>query len=248
MKGQRAQVAAALLVALLVAVALLVVIEVSGATLASGAPQEIRGEPKATIVLERGSPAVRPTFGAGRTSRSSSAEGSTTRMEEGPTTWSPTAEPLAPWWEGVEAVYRCGYEGTLLCADAVTSEPQVIPLAEWRQRAREVAECGPVYEGVRLSPARAVELVAAHDWTPYTAEEMADLFERESSRYVGARNTCTNDYGYTQNNEIHVSRPECRDLERMTVDVVYALNCANAIFEEQGIEAWMAAEGWLWWR
>jgi hypothetical protein len=241
-RGQRAQVAAVLLVALLMAV----VIEVGGVLLASGAPQEIRGESKATSVLERGSPAVRPTFGAGRTSRSGSAEGSRTRTEEGPTTWSPSAEPLVPWWEGVEAVYRCGYEGTLLCADAVTSEPQVIPLAEWRQRAREVAQCGPVYEGVRLSPARAVELVAAYDWTPYTAEEMADLFERESNRYVGAQNTCTNDYGYTQNNEIHVSRPECRDLERMTVDVVYALDCANAIFEDQGIEAWMAAEGVLW--
>lgn len=242
MRGQRAQVAAVLLVALLVAV----VIEVGGVLLASGAPQEIRGESKATSVLDSGSPAVRPTFGAGRTSRSSSAEGSSStdggRLGGG----LPAVELLTPWWEGVEAVYRCGYEGTLLCADAVTSEPQVIPLAEWRQRAREVAECGPVYEGVRLSPARAVELVAAYDWTPYTAEEMADLFERESSRYVGARNTCTNDYGYTQNNEIHVSRPECRDLERMTVDVVYTLDCANAIFVEQGIEAWMAAEGVLW--
>jgi len=101
-----------------------------------------------------------------------------------------------------------------------------------------------LYAGPQIDDDVVLEEIRRHDWAPFSAETMLELFRRESDLYLAAENLCTDDHGIPQ-----INRPyhgSWCDVARVKVDLRYAITCASRIFAEQGISAWIAAKGWLW--
>ena len=101
-----------------------------------------------------------------------------------------------------------------------------------------------LYAGPQLDGAEVLAELHQHDWAPFSPETILELFRRESDLYLAAENLCTDDHGIPQINQPY--HGSWCDVVRVKVDLRYAITCANRIFADQGISAWMAAEGWLW--
>ncbi len=101
-----------------------------------------------------------------------------------------------------------------------------------------------LYAGPKLADDVVLDELRRHDWAPFTAETILELFRRESDLYLAAENLCTDDHGVPQiNRRYHGSW--C-DVVSVKTDLRYAITGASKIFADQGSSAWIAAKGWLW--
>lgn len=94
----------------------------------------------------------------------------------------------------------------------------------------------------RLTLSETTDLINEYDWTPFDPNAIAHALDRESGRYVSAKNLCSGAIGLFQIHPVHFFW--C-DSVRAYIDAAYNTWCAYEIFKLQGITAWTGFKGVL---